>query len=161
MRYLVEAYKGLETEKKLVIAGGGSDSDTFTEEFKQSCKDIAERVIFTGFVQGKVLDELYSNAYLYVLPSDLEGMPLSLLEAMSYGNCCVVSDIDECKSVVDGKAVVFRKSDVNDLKVKLMTLLGDVALVQKYKDEAADYICGKYGWDRVVENTVGVYRKRK
>lgn len=161
LRYLVEAYKGLETEKKLVIAGGGSDSDTFTEEFKQSCKDIAERVIFTGFVQGKVLDELYSNAYLYVLPSDLEGMPLSLLEAMSYGNCCVVSDIDECKSVVDGKAVVFRKSDVNDLKVKLMTLLGDVALVQKYKDEAADYICGKYGWDRVVENTVGVYRKRK
>ena len=50
-----------------------------------------DRIIFTGFVQGQLLDELYSNAYIYTLPSDLEGMPLSLLEAMSYGNCCLVS----------------------------------------------------------------------
>ena len=63
------------------------------------------RIIFTGFVQGKELDELYSNAYVYTLPSDLEGMPLSLLEAMSYGNCCLVSDIDECASVVEDKAL--------------------------------------------------------
>lgn len=161
LRYLIEAYKGLETDKKLVIAGGGSDTDAFAKELKDSCKDIADRVIFTGFIQGQVLDELYSNAYVYVLPSDLEGMPLSLLEAMSYGNCCVVSDIDECKSVVDGKAVLFRKSDVEDLKEKLKMLLADPVLVQKYKDKAADYICGKYGWDRVVEKTLVVYRKKK
>ena len=158
LRYLIEAYKGLETVKKLVIAGGGSDTEAFAKELMQSCKAMKDRVIFTGFIQGKVLDELYSNAYVYVLPSDLEGMPLSLLEAMSYGNCCVVSDIDECKSVVDGKAVTFRKSDVNDLKEKLSALLSDPVLVQKYKDEAADYICRKYGWDRVVEKTVCVYR---
>ena len=60
------------------------------------------RVIFTGFVQGSLLAELYSNAYLYTLPSELEGMPLSLLEAMSYGNCCLVSDISECTEVVEG-----------------------------------------------------------
>jgi len=163
LRYLLEVYKSLVkcggVEKKLVIAGGGSDTDVFVKELQDSCKDIADRVIFTGFIQGKVLDELYSNAYIYVLPSDLEGMPLSLLEAMSYGNCCVVSDIDECKSVVDGKAVVFRKSDVEDLKGTLSTLLDDPSLVQKYKDEAADYICGKFGWDRVVDKTVEVYRK--
>lgn len=63
-----------------------------------------DRIIFTGFVQGKMLDELYSNAYIYTLPSDLEGMPLSLLEAMSYGNCCLVSDIPECTEVVEDKA---------------------------------------------------------
>ncbi len=159
LRYLVEAYKGLKTDKKLVIAGGGSDTDAFAEELKQSCRDIEERVIFTGFIQGKVLDELYSNAYIYVLPSDLEGMPLSLLEAMSYGNCCVVSDIDECKSVVEDKAVLFRKSNVEDLKEKLKLLLSDTALCQKYQEEAADYICEKYGWDRVVKKTVGVYGK--
>lgn len=167
LRYLVEAYKELNkeladcsgVEKKLVIAGGGSDTDDFAEELKKSCEDVKDRVIFTGFIQGNALDEMYSNAYLYVLPSDLEGMPLSLLEAMSYGNCCVVSDIDECKSVVDGKAVIFRKGDVEDLKEKLKILLADPVLVQKYKDEAADYICKKYGWDRVVEKTVGVYRK--
>lgn len=54
------------------------------------------------------MDELYSNAYVYTLPSDLEGMPLSLLEAMSYGNCCLVSDIPECTEVVEDKALIFK-----------------------------------------------------
>ena len=66
-----------------------------------------------------MLDELYSNAYIYTLPSDLEGMPLSLLEAMSYGNCCLVSDIPECAEVVEDKALIFKKSDVDELREKL------------------------------------------
>ena len=66
-----------------------------------------------------MLDELYSNAYIYTLPSDLEGMPLSLLEAMSYGNCCLVSDIPECAEVVEDKALIFQKSNVEDLQEKL------------------------------------------
>ena len=77
------------------------------------------RIIFTGFVQGQMLDELYSNAYIYTLPSDLEGMPLSLLEAMSYGNCCLVSDIPACAEVVEDKALIFKKSDVDELREKL------------------------------------------
>jgi len=75
-----------------------------------------KRIIFTGFVQGRILQELYSNAYVYVLPSDLEGMPLSLLEAMSYGNCCLVSNIPECTDVVEDKAVIFKRGDVIDLQ---------------------------------------------
>ena len=94
IKYLVEAFKNVKTEKKLVIAGGSSDTDQFANELKQMAND-DDRIVFTGFVQGEELDELYSNAYVYTLPSDLEGMPLSLLEAMSYGNCCIVSDIDE------------------------------------------------------------------
>ena len=95
IRYLVEAFKNVKTDKKLVIAGGSSDTDSFMEELKELAKG-DDRILFTGFVQGAMLDELYSNAYIYTLPSDLEGMPLSLLEAMSYGNCCLVSDIPEC-----------------------------------------------------------------
>lgn len=91
IRYLVEVFKKIDTDKKLVIAGGSSDTDSFMQELKTMSKD-DNRIIFTGFVQGEMLDELYSNAYIYTLPSDLEGMPLSLLEAMSYGNCCLVSD---------------------------------------------------------------------
>ena len=68
LRYLVEAYKGLKTYKKLVIAGGGSDTDAFAKELKQSCAGLEDSVIFTGFIQGKTLDELYGNCYLYVLP---------------------------------------------------------------------------------------------
>lgn len=120
-------------------------------------EELATRMV-TGFVQGQLLDELYSNAYIYSLPSDLEGMPLSLLEAMSYGNCCLVSDIDECASVVEDKAIVFKKSDVADLQSKLQKACDDVKQVQKYKDEAADYICEKYNWDDVVKRTLELYR---
>ena len=118
IRYLVEAFKNVKTEKKLVIAGGSSDTDSFMKELKELAKD-DKRIIFTGFVQGQMLEELYSNAYIYTLPSDLEGMPLSLLEAMSYGNCCLVSDIQECTEVVEDKALIFKKSNVQDLQNKL------------------------------------------
>ena len=105
------------------------------------------------------MQELYSNAYIYVLPSDLEGMPLSLLEAMSYGNCCLTSDIKECAEVVEDKAVLFRRSDVKDLQDKLQRLCNDEVLVSKYKEQAADYICRKYNWDEITEKTVRLYRK--
>ena len=108
----------LRTDKKLVIAGGSSDTDSFMNELKDLAKD-DDRIIFTGFVQGQILKELYSNAYVYTLPSDLEGMPLSLLEAMSYGNCCLVSNITECTEVVEDKALIFKKSDVKDLQEKI------------------------------------------
>ena len=156
--YLIEGFKKVKTDKKLVIAGGSSDTDEFANQLKEMAKD-DDRIIFTGFVQGQLLDELYSNAYIYSLPSDLEGMPLSLLEAMSYGNCCLVSDIDECASVVEDKALVFKKSDVNDLQNKLQKACDDEKQVQKYKDEAADYICQKYNWDDVVESTLKLYRR--
>lgn len=158
LRYLVQAFREMKTDKKLVITGGSSDTDEFLQELKELARG-DNRIIFTGFVQGEMLDELYSNAYVYTLPSDLEGMPLSLLEAMSYGNCCLVSDIDECASVVEDKAVVFRKSDVADLKEKLQMLCDDSEVVGRYKKEAADFICGKYNWDDVVEKTMRLYRK--
>jgi glycosyltransferase involved in cell wall biosynthesis len=156
LKYLVEAFKKVDTNKKLVIAGGASDTDEFMTELKQLASDDG-RIIFTGFVQGQILEELYSNAYIYTLPSDLEGMPLSLLEAMSYGNCCVVSDIAECAEVVEDKAVVFKKSDVEDLADKLNMLCGDEKMTQSYKNTAADYICNKYSWDSIVEETLKLY----
>ena len=90
-----------------LTSAGSSDTDSFMEELKELAKG-DDRILFTGFVQGAMLDELYSNAYIYTLPSDLEGMPLSLLEAMSYGNCCLVSDIPECTEVVEDKALISR-----------------------------------------------------
>lgn len=157
--YLIEAFKQIDTEKKLAIAGGSSDTNEFLRELKKLAMD-DERIIFTGFVQGQLLEELYSNAYVYVLPSDLEGMPLSLLEAMSYGNCCVVSDIAECAEVVEDKAVVFQKSNVEQLKEKLQDLCDHPEKVQSYKNSASDFICQKYNWDDVVNRTVALYRKR-
>ena len=157
--YLIEAFKQINTEKKLVIAGGSSDTNEFLRELKKLAKN-DERIIFTGFVQGQLLEELYSNAYVYVLPSDLEGMPLSLLEAMSYGNCCVVSNIAECAEVVEDKAVVFQKSNIDQLKDKLQDLCDHPEKVQSYKNSASDFICQKYNWDDVVDRTIALYRKK-
>lgn len=155
--YLIEAFKKVKTDKKLVIAGGASDTDDYMEKLKRMAAG-DERIIFTGFVQGKILEELYSNAYIYCLPSDLEGMPLSLLEAMSYGNCCLTSDIDECAEVVEDKAVLFRKSDVTDLQVKLQELCDNKNEVEQYRKRAADFICSKYDWNKITEETMALYK---
>lgn len=155
--YLVEAFKNVKTDKKLVIAGGSSDTEAFSQELKKLAEG-DDRIVFTGFVQGQLLEELYSNAYVYTLPSDLEGMPLSLLEAMSYGNCCLTSDIAECAEVVEDKAILFKKADVSDLKEKLQYACDNPDAVNKRKAGAADFICSKYNWDDVVEQTVKLYQ---
>ena len=158
VHYLIRAFKKIKTDKKLVIAGGSSDSNGYMDELKALAKG-DDRIIFTGFVQGRLKHELYSNAYVYVLPSDLEGMPLSLLEAMSYGNCCLTSDIDECTEVVRDKAVTFEKGNIEDLRNKLQKLIDDGKEVKEYKAAAVDYIVEKFNWDDVVDKTVEVYKK--
>lgn len=159
LRYLIEAFKKVKTNKKLVIAGGSSDTQSFMDELKEMAID-DDRIIFTGFVQGKMLEELYSNAYVYTLPSDLEGMPLSLLEGMSYGNCCLVSDIEECAKVVEDKAIVFKKSNVDDLIEKLQMACDNPNIVNEYKMTSADYICNKYNWDDIVDKTLELYGEK-
>ncbi len=158
LQYLIEAFRTVITDKKLVIAGGSSDTMEFMKKLKkQSAGD--RRIIFTGFVEGRLLEELYSNAYIYTLPSDLEGMPISLLEAMSYGNCCLTSDVPECADVIENNAVTFSRGDVKDLAKKLQSLCDSSECVAKYKSIASDYICKKYNWDDVVERTLKLYRK--
>ena len=153
IHYLIEAYQSLKTDKKLVIAGGISDTGEYGQEL-QKMADNNPNILFTGFVQGRALEELYSNAYLYVLPSDLEGMPLSLLEAMSYGNCCVTSDIEECAAVMEDFGVTFPKGDVTALTETLQRLCSTPDIVAGYKQQAAGYITGKYNWDDVTEKTL-------
>ena len=159
IHYLIDAYNESNVDKKLVIAGAASDTDTYYTELKEKAKG-NKNIIFTGFVQGQMLEELYSNAYIYCLPSDLEGMPLSLLEAMSYQNCCLTSDIKECSEVLQDKGVTFEKSNVKDLIKQLKKLCKDSKEVKKYKNEAQEYILDKYNWDDVVDKTVDLYKIR-
>lgn len=156
IHYLIEAYSDMKTDMPLVIAGGSSHSEEYFARLKRSAE--GKNIIFTDFVQGRMLRELYSNAYLYVLPSDLEGMPISLLEAMSYSNCCLTSDIPECTQVCGENAVYFRKSSVDDLKNKLEYLIKNSDTVLEYKSRAHDYIISKYSWDDVVNRTLALYR---
>lgn len=157
IKYLVNSFKNVKTDKKLVIAGGISDTNEFMQEIKEDAKD-DNRIILTGFVQGRTLEELYSNAYIYTLPSDLEGMPLSLLEAMSYGNCCLTSDIPECADVIEDKGVTFKKGDTEELRAVLQKLCDSEELVKSYKMGVSDWICNKYSWDDVTEKTLELYK---
>ncbi len=158
IHYLVEAFNNIKTNKKLVIAGGASDTDEYFKEIKEMAKD-NKNIIFTGFVQGKELDELFSNAYIYCLPSDLEGMPLTLLEAMSYGNCCLTSDIAECATVTEDKGVTFKKGNVKDLTKTLQKLCDNKKDVDKYKNESQEFILNKYNWDDVTNKTLDLYKR--
>lgn len=153
---LIEAFKKLDTEKRLVIAGGGSD----TSEFEESLHELAKgdnRILFTGFVSGGALEELYSNAYAYVLPSDIEGMPMSLLEAMAYGRCCVTSDVPECADVLGGAGLTFKKGDANDLARVLDMLLADPNKGAKLGEAARKRVTAAFDWNSVVERTLLVY----
>ena len=158
VHYLINAYQQLVTDKKLVIAGGSSHSSEYYEELKEMAKDNSN-VIFTNFVGGQVLEELFSNAYCFALPSDVEGMAIGLLEAMSYGNCCLISDIKENTEVVGEYAEHFKHSDVESLQEHLQFLLDHSEIVQNYKKNASDYICQKYSWDKVVDQTIALYEK--
>ena len=156
VHYLIEAYKKIKTNKKLVIAGGASDASEYAQKIEDMTKD-NDNIVMTGFVKGNVLEELYSNAYVYCLPSDLEGMPLSLLEAMSYGNACLTSDIPECADVISNHGVTFNAGNINNLAEKLSEMCDNTELVNTLKLEAADYITNKYNWDDVVERTLQLY----
>lgn len=157
LHYLLDAFKGIDTDKKLVIAGGTSHSDEYVEKIKKLASE-DERVIMTGFVQGQELEELFSNCFLYVLPSDVEGMPISLLEAMSYGCVCLTSDIDENTQLTRGFGYKFRRGDISDLKSVLEQLVKNG--VSACEPEMQEYIKKHYGWEGIVDDTLELYQKR-
>ena len=156
LHYLIEAFKKCKTTKKLIIAGGSEANSEYYNQLVEMAKD-DDRIQFIGFVQGKTIAELYSNAYAFMLPSNLEGMANALLEAMSYGNCCLVSDIPENTEVVDDKAVIFKKGDVNDLEEKLKYILNNSKIVANYKKNSSKFILDKYNWDKIVTQMLEIY----
>ncbi len=156
LHYLIDAWKRISSEtksnKKLVIAGDSSHSDNYLKEIDSMC--IGDNsIVRTGFVSGKILEELYSNTYLYVLPSDIEGMPISLLEALSFGNRCLVSNIPENTEVINDTCFVFEKSNINDLKNKLTLILSN-----NYNGRCEQYL--KYSWSDIVNKTIDIYNTK-
>ena len=158
VHYLIDAYNSIKTDKKLVIAGDTSDTDEYVELLKQKAEG-NPNIIFTGFISGDLLKEIYSNAYLVVLPSDIEGMSLSLLEALAYGNAVLCSDIPENTLVTEDKAMHFRKSDVADLAEKLQMLSDNAKAVEDLKNGVSEFILSKYSWNDVAEDTKKLYEK--
>lgn len=155
VHYLLDAFKGIKTDKKLVIAGGASHTNEYFEEIERKASE-DDRVIMTGFVQGNILDELYSNCYLYCLPSDIEGMPISLMEAMSYGCNVLTSDIEECLQVSGEYGISFSKAKIESLREQLKKCLQERYIYNNI--DISNYILKKYNWNIIVENTEKLYK---
>lgn len=157
IHYLIKAFRTLKTDKKLVIVGGASDSGEYVQELKAAAAG-DKRILLTGFIQGKILEELYSNAYVFVQPSDVEGMPLTLLEAISYGRCCVTSDIPECTEVTGDYGLTFPRGNIPALARCLQTLCDDPAQVSARKESTQAHACEDFNWDTIVLKTLELYQ---
>lgn len=165
LHYLIEAYQGMKTDVKLVIAGSGSHSGEYVAMIDRLIGQ-NPNIIRTGFVEGELLEEIYSNAVLYVLPSDVEGMAISLMEALSYGCCCLVSDIPENIAVIQQYGMCFQRADVMDLRSKMEYLLSSGMERQRLSAGASEYIQATYHWEAITNRTLAVYesiilRKKK
>ncbi len=155
--YLMEAFNGLQTDARLVLAGGSSFSDGYVDTLKR-LGDGNKRIVMMDYVYGDLLEELWSNAYFVVQPSVLEGLSISLLEALSFGKCVVLSDIPENLEVAEDCAVPFRSRDVEDLRDKMAHLLRHPEIVDSFEERCRTRIRENYAWDVVVDALERVYR---
>jgi glycosyltransferase involved in cell wall biosynthesis len=155
LHYLINAYNQIETDVKLVIAGRLVD-DLYCREIREMALN-NPNIIFTDFVCGDILSELYNNCRLYVLPSEIEGMPISLLEALSVGSRCLVSDIPENISIVNDYVYPFISKNEIDLRYKLELLINANRNLVK-KKQVKDEICERYDWNIVTDKTLDVYQ---
>lgn len=172
IHFLIEAFSRLKTDYKLVISGEPTHSKEYFNRLSDLAKD-SDRIIFTGPVFGEEKYALLKNAYFFVLPSTLEGLPIVLLEAMSVGVPVLCSNIPENMEIVHGDpgpvqtdsepsgvvdyGVCFRSRDVSDLAEKLDYLLGHSDIVMDLGLKGVERIHKEYNWDSITEKTLDVY----
>lgn len=151
---LIEAYKKLDTRKSLVIVGGAGYASGYSQELKHHESD---RIRFLGFRFGEELLQLLDNCYMFVMPSESEGLSMSLLEAMVLGSPVIYSDIPENVEVADGCGLSFRNNDVGDLAEKMSHLLNQPHLAEELGEAGRERVRDEYDWEKVVDATNQVY----
>lgn len=156
VHHLIRAFKQLRTTKKLVIVGDSAYTDEYVKQLHEEAAT-DNRIIFTGFQTGRMLQELYANCNFYVHPSESEGLSISLLEAASYGKCILSSDIPSNAEVVDGYGYLFKNADVDDLRAQIERLLKDSHAVLQSGKLLATRIQDEYNWDHIAARTDQLY----
>lgn len=163
---LIQAYRGLATDKKLVIVGPPSHSESYATELRRLA-DGDSRIIFAGAQFGIHKVAFFRDAYAFVLPSTIEGMALVLLEAMSFGCACLCSDIPENLEVVEAPiagslhrvAATFHVGNVEDLRYQLNRLIADPARAKALGYQSKKHVATSFDWDRVALQYDGLYRE--
>ena len=154
LQYLIAAYRQLNTDKKLVITGAGD----YLPELEKLAGN-HPNIIFTGDQRGRTLDQLFANAYLFVQPSELEGLSIALLEAMGHKTACLVSDIEANCEAVAATGFTFASQDISDLRAKLQYLVEHPEEVNLQADAAYQRIRQHFTWTEVSRRVLDVYSK--
>ena len=158
LHHLIKAYSALnDVNKKLVIVGDTS----YTGDYFKYLKNLAgtnKNIIFTGNQTGRELAELYSNAYLFVQPSEAEGFSIALLEAMSYGKTVLCSDIAPNKEAVSDIGFTFKNKDITELSQSLKYLLTQPEIVQATGQKLQERVSTEYNWDNITKKTISLYK---
>jgi len=158
IHYLINAYQGMRTDKKLVIAGAGAFTDDYVAELKKLAGD-NNKIIFTGNQSGIALAQLYANAYGFVQPSESEGLSIALLEAMSYGLPIIVSDINENKEAVGGAGLLFKNKNIKELRRQLYYLIKHKTKRSALAKIAKQKALNSYNWDDLAGQIAAVYQE--
>ncbi len=155
LHYLLEAHSSLPANMPLVIAGDTSYSDDYVGEVRALA---GENVHWAGYVYGKRLAALFRHAALFVLPSDLEGLPIVLLEALGYGVPVLASNIPPNVEVLGENGELFAAGDAANLRYRLEECLNHRVEMRNRAKELRDVARREYDWDRIAQQTVGVYK---
>jgi len=158
LTYLINAFKQIETDKKLVIVGDSAFSDDYVNEIKLLAKN-DDRIIFTGSQTGEALAQLYANCYLFVQPSESEGLSLALLEAMARRRAVLVSDITENLAAIGQAGFVFANKNTADLTDKLNWLLNNPDIVTRKGNEARQRIALHFNWQVIANDMTDLYQQ--
>jgi glycosyltransferase involved in cell wall biosynthesis len=151
---LVQAFEQLHTGVKLVMAGASSYCDEYSRELRTHASD---HILMLDWVSGETLDELLTNAMIFVLPSDLEGLSLALLDAMGAGLCVLTSDVPENREVVDGAGFTFQRGNPVDLADRLRFLIANPAVREAAGKAAKKRIREEYQWDKIAVDIERAY----
>jgi glycosyltransferase involved in cell wall biosynthesis len=161
--WAIRAFQQIEsTTMRLVIAGGSSATDEYVRDLKAMAGASGDKIIFTGPVYGSLKDELLANARAFVLPSALEGLPITLLEAMSHARPCIASDISPHLGIIqDGQnGFLHRASDLDHLRDRLCLVADASPVVLKAVGRAARVtMAGEYNWEKVTDQTERLYHQ--
>ena len=151
---LLDAFEKAHTPLKLVLAGGSSHTDKYAAQLRRHQSD---RIQFLDWLSGEALEEVLTNAALFVLPSDLEGLSLALLDAMGAGVCVLASDVPENREVIEDTGFVFKRGDLPDLERMLTLLLADRRLREIAGGSAQQRVRQHYLWGKVAKEIAAVY----
>jgi len=157
IHYLIEAYKRLNTSMKLAIVGEQREGDNYLSELKELAGDNSN-ILFAGIAKGNLWREWYSNAGIFVLPSEIEGLPTSLLEAMSFGKCCLISDIAANREALGNTGAIFKNTDVDSLSHELNTLINNPKKREELGKKAKVRVDTFYGWNSIAKELEKFYK---